>query len=112
MKSLKNDTNDLIIYKTRIYSQTSKTNFWLPKGKGEGRNKLGDSAQSTGGCDGAQSAAERSYPTSVIRGRSQEDPMPEGRWPRGATPHPRSGVAARRTNPISKEWWLRRHRRA
>ena len=32
--------------------------------------------------------------------------------PRGATPHPRSGVAARRNNPISKEWWLRGRRRA
>ena len=40
-------------------------------------------------CDGA-GAAERSYPTSEARGRSREDPMPEGRRPRGATPHPRS----------------------
>ena len=48
-----------------------------------------------GGCDGAQSVAERSYPTSEVRGRSQEDPMPEGRRPRGATPRPRSGAAAR-----------------
>ena len=49
---------------------------------------------------------------SEVRGRSREDPMPEGRWPRGATPrprsgavergvtpHPRSGVAAGRSNP-------------
>ena len=59
--------------------------------------------------------AERSYPTFEVRGRSREDPMPEGRGqeelptsevrgsgrecqaatvqeqPRGATPHPRSG---------------------
>ena len=34
---------------------------------------------------GALSAAERSYPTSEVRGRSQEDPVPEGRRPRGAT---------------------------
>ena len=27
---------------------------------------------------GALSAAERSYPTSEVRGRSQEDPMPKG----------------------------------
>ena len=33
---------------------------------------------------GAQSAAERSYPTSEVRGRSREDPMPERQWPRGA----------------------------
>ena len=42
-------------------------------------------------------------------------------WPRGATPHPRSGQwprvpgcdgagMAERSNPTSKEWWLRRHR--
>ena len=35
---------------------------------------------------GKLSAAERNYPTSQVRGRSQEDPMPEGWWPRGATP--------------------------
>ena len=42
-------------------------------------------------------------------------------WPRGATPHPRSGQwprvpgcdgagMAKRSNPTSKEWWLHRHR--
>ena len=36
----KNDTNELI-YKTEIDSQTQKTNLWLPKGKGGGRDKLG-----------------------------------------------------------------------
>ena len=36
----------------------------------------------------------------------------QGWQPRGATPHPRSGAAAGRTNPTSKEQWLRRHRRA
>ena len=40
------------------------------------------------------SAAERSYPTSEVRGRSREDPMPEGRQPRGVTPCRRSGAAA------------------
>ena len=40
------------------------------------------------------SAAERSYPTSKVRGRSREDPMCEGRWPRGVTPRLRSGTAA------------------
>ena len=47
-----------------------------------------------GGCDGSQSIAERSYPMSEVRGRSWEDPMPEGQWPRGVTPRPRSGAAA------------------
>ena len=42
----------------------------------------------------ALSRAERSYPTSEVRGRSWEDPMPKGRRPRGVTPHPRSGAAA------------------
>ena len=49
---------------------------------------------------GALSAAERRYPTSKVRGRSQEDPMPEGWPPRGVTPRPRPGAAAGRTNPI------------
>ena len=43
---------------------------------------------------GTLSMAERSYPTSEVRGRSQKDPMPEGRRPRGVTPRPRSGAAA------------------
>ena len=40
MQNVKNDTNELI-YKTEIDSQTQKTNFWLPKGKGWERDKLG-----------------------------------------------------------------------
>ena len=32
--------------------------------------------------------------------------------PRGATPNPRPGAAAERSNPTSKERWLRGHRRA
>ena len=43
------------------------------------------------------SAAERSHPTSEVRGRSREDPMPEGQRPRGVTPRPRSGAAAEST---------------
>ena len=46
---------------------------------------------------GALSMAERSYTTSEIKGRSREDPMPEGQWPRGVTPCPRSEVEAGRT---------------
>ena len=38
--------------------------------------------------------------------------MPEGRGPRGDTPCLRSGVAAERSYPTSKEQCLRRHRRA
>ena len=33
-------------------------------------------------------------------------------WPRGGTPSPRSGAAAERSNPSSKEQWQRGHRRA
>ena len=40
---------------------------------------------------------------SEVRGRSREDPMPEGRQPRGVTPRPRSGAAAESAR-------LRRHR--
>ena len=43
---------------------------------------------------GVLSTAKRSYPTSEVRGRSQEDPMPKGRPPGGVTPRPRSGAAA------------------
>ena len=39
---------------------------------------------------------------SEVRGRSQEDPMPEGQQPRGATPCPRSGAAAERSYPTPK----------
>ena len=46
-----------------------------------------------------QSMAERSYPTSEVRGRSWEDPMPEGWQPRGAPPRPRSEAAARKRSP-------------
>ena len=37
---------------------------------------------------------------------------PTEAWPRGATPRPRSGAAAERSNPKSKEQRLRRHRKA
>ena len=40
---------------------------------------------------------------SEVRGRSREDPMPEGRRPRGVTPHPSSGAAAEST----RLWWHR-----
>ena len=34
---------------------------------------------------------------SEVRGRSWEDPMPEGQRPRGITPRPRSGAEAEST---------------
>ena len=75
---------------------------------------------------GALSMAERSHPTSKVRDRSQEDPMPKGWRPRGVThirgqgqrprvpdcngtemaersyPRPRSGGAAERSYPVSE----------
>ena len=50
----------------------------------------------------ALSTAERSYPTSDVRGRSREDPMPEGQWPRGVTRCWRPGAAAERSYPLPK----------
>ena len=43
---------------------------------------------------GALSTAERNYPTSEVRSRSLEEPMPEGWRPRGFAPHPRSKAVA------------------
>ena len=37
------------------------------------------------------SMPERSHPTSEVRDRNREDPIPEGRRPGGPTPRPRSG---------------------
>ena len=53
------------------------------------------------GCDGAETA-KRSYPTPEARGSSQKE-LPQ---------LPRPGVAARRSNPTSKEQWLSWSRRA
>ena len=39
---------------------------------------------------------------SEVRGRSREDPMTEGRQPKGVTPHLRSGAAAERSYPASE----------
>ena len=59
-------------------------------------------AHSASSCDRAHSVAKRSYPTSKVRGRSLEDPMPKGRQPRGVTPCPRSGAAAERSYPMAE----------
>ena len=52
------------------------------------------------GCDGA-GTAERSYPASQVRGGSLEElPHVQGQWrPGGATPRPRSGMAAGSRDP-------------
>ena len=63
---------------------------------------------------------ERSYPASQVRGGGREElphaPKPEarggGREEIPLVPRPRPGTVARRTNPTSKELWLRGHRRA
>ena len=53
------------------------------------------------GCD-SPGAAERSYPTSEVRGGSWEE-LP---------PRPRPGAADRKSNPTCKERWLHGCRRA
>ena len=50
---------------------------------------------------------------SEVRGSGQEcQAATVQEQPRGGTPRPRSGAAAERSNPTSKEQWLRGHRRA
>ena len=49
---------------------------------------------------GELSAAERRYPTSEVRGSGQECQVATVQeWPRGATPSPRPGAAAGKSNP-------------
>ena len=48
----------------------------------------------------AFSAAERCYPTSEVRGRSWEDPMPKGRRLSGVTLSLRPGAGAERSYPM------------
>ena len=62
---------------------------------------------------GALSAAE-SYPTSEVgdSGLERQAAIVAQEGPKGATPRPRSGAVAGRSNPTSKEWWLPGHRRA
>ena len=52
---------------------------------------------------------------SEVRGGGREElPLArcQGWQPGGATPCPRLGAAAERSNPTSKEWWLHGCRRA
>ena len=67
-------------------------------------------------CDGA-GTAERSYPASEVKGGNERSyPASEvrggGREELPHAPSPRPGAVAGRTNPKSKEPWLRGHRRA
>ena len=56
--------------------------------------------------------AERSYPSPKVRGGDLEcQARTAQERPRGATPRPRSGAVAERSNPTSKEKWLRGCRR-
>ena len=64
-------------------------------------------------CDGPQRMAERSYPTPKVRSSDWvRQAVKVQEWPRGAIPHARSGAAAERSNPTSKERWLHGCRRA
>ena len=66
------------------------------------------------GCDGA-GTAESSYPTSKVRGSGWKPlsfTQGQGWLPGWATPGLSPGAAAGRSKPMSKEWWLHRHRRA
>ena len=54
------------------------------------------------GCD-STGTAERSYPASEVRGRSQEcQAATVQEWPRGATPHPRPEAVPERSHPTSE----------
>ena len=77
----------------------------LPQVRGQG--------QKPGGPHARGAAAERSYPTSEVRTSGRECQAATAQEQlRGVIPHPRSGVAAGRNNPTSKEQWLCGHRRA
>ena len=52
---------------------------------------------------------------SKVRGGDQEELPPtrgQGQQPGGASPRLRSGAVTERSNPMSKERWMRRRRRA
>ena len=56
-----------------------------------------------GGPHARRAAAKRSYPTSEVRGSSEEyQTVTAQEPPRGATPRPRSGAAARSSYPASE----------
>ena len=73
-----------------------------------------DHAAEACGCNGpSRSMAEKSYPASKVRGSGPEcqAAMVQERQ-RGATPRPRPGAAAKRSNPMSTKQWLQMCRRA
>ena len=65
------------------------------------------------GCDRpCRSVAKRSHLSPKVRGGDGECQAATAQeWSRGATPHPRSGAAAGRSYPMSKELWLHGSRR-
>ena len=68
----------------------------LPQVRGQGQKPGGPHAQ--------RAAAKRSYPTSEVRGGGRECQAATAQeQPGRATPCPRLGVAAGRSNPTSKE---------
>ena len=85
---------------------------WWPRGVTP-RPRSGAAAESAR-LRGCRNGREE-LPKSEVRGGSREE-LPriggQGQWPRGATPCPRPGVAAGRTNPMSKEPSLHGQRRA
>ena len=69
----------------------------------------------------SEGMAERSYPASKVRGDGREEkPLVrgQGRRPRPrvvagmSNPKPEARAETERSNPKSKEWWLRGRRRA
>ena len=74
----------------------------LPRVRGQGhRQRVPD-------CD-CSGMAEGSYTASEVRGGGQEElpqVLGQGRWLGRRILHSRPGVAARRSKPTSKEWWL------
>ena len=62
-----------------------------------------------------EAGPERSHPASEVGAeakRSHPAPEAKGFGRKEQPPHPRSGAAAGRINPMSKEQWLPGHRRA
>ena len=84
--------------------RTKRSREELPHVRGQG--------QKPGGPHAWRAAAKRSYPTSKVRGSSWDCQAATAQgWPREATQRLRSGAAAGRSHPTSKERWLRGRRR-
>ena len=75
--------------------------------------QVGGQGQKPGGPHARGAAAKRSYPMSEVRTSGRECQAATAQEQlRGVIPHPRSGAAAGRNNPTSKEQWLCGQRRA